>query len=91
MNINLAKELNECYVEYVNDFLTVERYASYKGWSLFFAKQVINSGRKINHNQALLKQIHQNDYFNDLYNEDVLYNQLSHSIYDHLYIEYYKG
>ena len=36
MNINLAKELNECYVEYINDFLTVERYASYKGWSLFF-------------------------------------------------------
>lgn len=58
MNINLAKELNECYVEYVNDFLTVERYALYKGWSLFFAKQVINSGRKINHNQDLLNLIY---------------------------------
>lgn len=65
MNINLAKELNECYVEYYNEFyhpdkhfLTIERYALYKGWSLFFAKQVINSGRKINHNQALLNIIY---------------------------------
>ena len=58
MNINLAKELNECYVEYVNDFLTLERYASYKGWKLFFAKQVINSGRKINHDQDLLNLIY---------------------------------
>lgn len=91
MNINLAKELNECYVEYVNDFLTIERYASYKGWYLFFAKQVINSGRKINNDAQLLKQIQQNDYFNDLYNEDVLYNHLCHSMYDHMYIEYYKG
>ena len=48
----LALELNEIYVEYCNDFLTVERYASYKGWSLWFTKQVINSGRKINHNQS---------------------------------------
>lgn len=62
MNINqnglfqksLAIELNECYVDYFNNFLTVERYAMYKGWSLFFAKQVINSGRKINHNQKML-------------------------------------
>ena len=58
MNINLAKELNECYVEYVNDFLTVECYAMYKGWGLFFAKQVINSGRKINRNQDLLNLIY---------------------------------
>lgn len=54
----LAIELNEAYIEYYNDFLTVERYASYKGWSLFFAKQVIKSGRKINHNQKLLKALY---------------------------------
>lgn len=54
----LAIELNECYVEYYNDFLTVERYAAYKGWSLFFTKKVISSGRKINHNQDLLKQLY---------------------------------
>lgn len=55
----LALELNEAYIEYYNDFLTVERYASYKGWSLWFTKQVINSGRKINHNQKLLNLIYQ--------------------------------
>lgn len=54
----LAKELNEAYIEYYNDFLTVERFAAYKGWSLFFAKQVINSGRKINHDQSLLDEIY---------------------------------
>lgn len=54
----LAIELNEAYVEYYNDFLTIERYAAYKGWSLFFTKQVINAGRKINHNQELLNQLY---------------------------------
>ena len=54
----LALELNEIYVEYYNNFLTVERFASYKGWSLWFAKQVINSGRKINHNQKLLNELY---------------------------------
>lgn len=54
----LAIELNEAYVEYYNNFLTVERYAVYKGWSLFFTKQVIKSGRKINHNQALLNKLY---------------------------------
>lgn len=61
MNVNqkqLAIELNESYVEYYNNFLTVERYAAYKGWSLFFAKKVINSGRKINHNQDLLNALY---------------------------------
>lgn len=54
----LAIELNDAYVEYYNNFLTVERYATYKGWSLFFTKQVIASGRKINHNQDLLNQLY---------------------------------
>ena len=54
----LALELNEIYVEYCNDFLTVEHFAAYKGWSLWFTKQVINSGRKINHNQTLLKELY---------------------------------
>ncbi|HCH8414786.1 TPA: hypothetical protein NNQ18_004596 [Salmonella enterica] len=54
----LAIELNEAYVEYYNDFLTIDRYAVYKGWSLFFTKQVIKSGRKINHNQELLKALY---------------------------------
>ena len=56
--LTLAKQLNELYVEYCNDFLTVEYFARYKGWSLSFARQVIKSGRKINHNQNLLNLIY---------------------------------
>ena len=54
----LALELNEIYIEYYNDFLTVEHFASYKGWSLWYAKKVISSGRKINHDQNLLNLIY---------------------------------
>ena len=54
----LALELNEIYVEFFSNFLTVERFAEYNGWTLSFTKQVINSGRKINHNQDLLKELY---------------------------------
>lgn len=57
-NKSLAKELNESYVEYYNDFLTIERYALYKGWTVFFTKQVIKAGRKINHNQEMLNALY---------------------------------
>ena len=56
--LTLAKQLNELYVEYCNDFLTVEYFAEYHGWRLDFAKQVINSGRKINHNRDLINLIY---------------------------------
>ena len=55
----LALELNEIYVEYYNEFLTLECFARYKGWTLWYAKKVINSGRKINHDQRLLNLIYQ--------------------------------
>ena len=58
--LTLAKQLNELYVEYYNDFLTVEYFAEYRGWPLSFARQVIKSGRKINHNQTLLNLIYRN-------------------------------
>ena len=54
----LALELNELYVEFFSNFLTVERFAEYNGWTLSFTKQVINSGRKINHNQTLLNELY---------------------------------
>ena len=54
----LALELNELYVEFFSNFLTVERFAEYNGWTLSFTKQVINSGRKINHDQALLNELY---------------------------------
>lgn len=58
MQLKLARELNELYVEYYNDFLTVECYARYKGYRLDFTKAVINAGRKINRNQKLLNTIY---------------------------------
>ena len=58
MQKQLAIELNESYIEFYNDFLTVERFAAYKGWSLCFAKQVIKAGRQINHNQNLLNELY---------------------------------
>ena len=58
MQTQLAIELNESYIEFYNDFLTIERFANYKGWKLFFAKQVIKAGRKINHNQNLLNELY---------------------------------
>ena len=54
----LALELNELYMEFFSNFLTVERFAEYNGWTLSFTKQVINSGRKINHDQDLLKELY---------------------------------
>ena len=54
----LALELNEIYMEFFSNFLTVERFAEYNGWTLSFTKQVINSGRKINHDQDLLKELY---------------------------------
>lgn len=57
--LSLAKQLNELYVLFYNDFLTVEYFAEYHGWRLDFARQVIDSGRKINHNQDLLNLIYQ--------------------------------
>lgn len=58
MQKQLAIELNESYIEFYNDFLTIERFAAYKGWNLFFAKQVIKSGRQINHDQNLLNELY---------------------------------
>lgn len=56
--LTLAKQLNEVYIEYYNDFLTVERFAAYKRWTVAYTRQVINAGRKVNHNQALLNAIY---------------------------------
>ena len=54
----LALELNEIYMEFFSNFLTVERFAEYNGWTLSFTKQVIKAGRKINHDQDLLKELY---------------------------------
>jgi hypothetical protein len=44
----------ELYLDYVNDFLTVERFANYYGMSKEYANHVIEIGRKLN-NKELTK------------------------------------
>ena len=39
----------ELYIDYFNNFLTVERFAEYYEMELSEAQAVINEGRKINH------------------------------------------
>ena len=58
MQLLLAKDLNEAYIEYYNDFLTYEAYAQYKGWSLSFTTKVIDCGRKVNRNIELIKELY---------------------------------
>jgi plasmid maintenance system antidote protein VapI len=41
----------EMYLSYVNDFLTIERFAEYYGITEEQANEVINKGRKINHSK----------------------------------------
>jgi hypothetical protein len=36
------------YLDYVNNFLTVERFANYYGLTIKGAKSVIENGRKLN-------------------------------------------
>lgn len=43
--INIKKSLAEIYLEYINDFLTVERYACYHGIPFTTAKNLIEAGR----------------------------------------------
>ena len=59
-DLTTAKELNELYIEYYNDFLTVECFARYKGFQLDLAKVIIELGRNINHDQKLLDLIYSN-------------------------------
>ena len=38
----------ELYLDYVNNFLTIERFAEYYGMSVDYANHVIEVGRKLN-------------------------------------------
>lgn len=40
------------YLSYVNDFLTVERFAEYYGINVIEANLIIDKGREINNNLA---------------------------------------
>ena len=47
----LNKYLNEMYLDYYNNFISVERFAEYYNISEAFALEVIEQGRQINHRQ----------------------------------------
>ncbi len=40
------------YLEYVNDFLTVEYFAAYHDFNIEKAHRIINIGRKLNHRKT---------------------------------------
>ena len=41
------KQLHDLFLEWWNDYLTVETFADHKGWSDTFAAAVIDEGRRI--------------------------------------------
>ena len=42
----MKKKLAGYYLEYLNDFLTIEGYAAYHGWSIRRTEIVVGVGRK---------------------------------------------
>ena len=47
--IQIAREtLNELYLDYFNDYLTVEKFAEHNGLTISQANTLINIGREIN-------------------------------------------
>tara|TARA_R100000353_G_scaffold126445_1_gene89779 strand:+ start:306 stop:443 length:138 start_codon:yes stop_codon:yes gene_type:complete len=44
-------ELEKMYLDYVNNFLTVPRFAEYYGITVTEANEIINLGRIINHSK----------------------------------------
>lgn len=47
MNKSLRSILSDLYLEYVNDYLTIEKFAEHKEISENLARQIINEGRAI--------------------------------------------
>ena len=48
MSIDRLKEICEdCYVLYLNDFLTIEYFAEYYGVSEEFSSSIINEGKRL--------------------------------------------
>ena len=41
------QEYREAFLDYYNNFLTVDRFAAYYGWSTQTAKQTIEEGRAL--------------------------------------------
>ena len=45
------KEIELMYLDYFNNYLTVDKFAEHNQVSWFSAKSIINKGRLINHNK----------------------------------------
>lgn len=48
----MKNAVENLYLQYVNEFLTVERFAEFKGFTIERAKRIIGIGRKINHRKT---------------------------------------
>ena len=48
LNLNTYQgQLHDMYLEYVNNFLSIERFAKYYGFSLDFAKALIKEAKRL--------------------------------------------
>ena len=43
-----VKQIHNLYLEYINDYLTIAKFAEHKGISEQFAKSLIEEGKAIN-------------------------------------------
>lgn len=46
-------ELNEFYVDYFNNFITIDRFAEYYNFTRYEASKILDLGKEINHNENL--------------------------------------
>lgn len=49
-NISIKSMLNEIYLDYVNNYLTTDKYAEYQGINKDDLTLLLDMGRQINHN-----------------------------------------
>lgn len=54
-----AKALNEFYLDYFNNFLTIDRFAEYYNFTRYEASKILDLGKEVNHNDNL-KEIYEN-------------------------------
>lgn len=48
LKITAVLDAEKEFIEYVNDYLTIEMFAKDKGYSLLFAEEIIEAGRRLN-------------------------------------------
>lgn len=48
-----AKVLNEFYLDYFNNFLTIDRFAEYYNFTRYEASKILDLGKEVNHSDNL--------------------------------------